>query len=182
MSSLFEEYANSQNYYEKISSQQGTDTIVTETYTNNGKSLIITKTYSPNSPTKTMTDYYEDNTYNRYTENGETRFAFLNNIGNKKKIENPYNLYNSKKIYKLLTTIIKNVTYNEKQCYLIQNNKTNKFYIDQSTGLLVATIDGQLVENNQSSDILKNYIYEFNNITNDDIIEPNVDNYIIKKK
>ena len=64
---------------------------------------------------------------------------------------------------------------NGKKCYLIKD-KNNESYIDKETGMAVRHI-----EKNNENDLVIDYDYKFNIVTDDDIKKPDITGYIIEE-
>ena len=84
------------------------------------------------------------------------------------KIINPYNLYFSKEGFgELLKTKITTITYNNKECYLIQNSFYNYAIVDKNTGLLYEQPNGYSTKNGNDISTIFIYNYTFNTLTED---------------
>ena len=71
---------------------------------------------------------------------------------------------------------------NNKKCYKIRIDKNLIVYIEKDTGLVLKKKEGYITKEDKVKD--KNiieYLYEFNNVTEEDMKEPNLEEYEIKK-
>ena len=95
----------------------------------------------------------------------------------------------SKEFLASIHSSIKTTTYDGKKCYYISSNPKkyyffeNNIHIDKDTGLVINAgacetiyIDGH-IDRAPATD----YIYEFNTVTEDDFIEPDISEYEIKQ-
>lgn len=83
---------------------------------------------------------------------------------------------------------IKKATFNGKECYYISNFQSEYsfaegMYINKETGLPISTIayEYENLDGTKGRYPSAEYIYEFNTVTDADFIEPNVNEYLIKK-
>ena len=186
LSSLSEKAKENQaydNYYIKLNSYQGDYFITTEIY-NKGEDYLRTWTRfsTDTQEIQKMIYYKKGNDQILLQEIGENKYK------KKSFIEGqiypvtyiPTNLKD--KIESIIFPNI-NSTYfsvtstscNGKKCYLIKN-KNNESYIDKETGMAVRHI-----EKNNENDLVIDYDYKFNIVTDDDIKKPDITGYIIEE-
>lgn len=90
---------------------------------------------------------------------------------------------NMQLIYQAIVSKIEDIEYNGKECYRIvdcpnssilkeDNGKTNEVYIEKSTGLVIRTHFGTSISERE---------YEFNNVQNENFIEPDISQYELVK-
>lgn len=132
---------------------------------------------------------------NIYGESEEGKRAKLNeelglleNLKNEFYTENWWDLFKTSAIAKINTT-----KYNGNECYYISNfygkNSDTKegMYIDKNTGLPISImgyeyeITGENQEGTKSRSPIYEYVYEFNTVTEEDFVEPNIEEYELQE-
>lgn len=186
-------YTNLTNYYEKVCQYQGDNlSVVFETYMKDGKYVTIMEAKNGEKD-KRIINYSDGQTINTYIENGEEKYAWLNSNG----LPSPATVSNwlyTENIFQCILgamqASIKEVEYNGRECYKIDNfHSTSSMYIDgnlsvyidKETGLPLKVINGTATIDGKTYDLINEYIYEFNSITDSDLIEPDINQYIIKE-
>ena len=132
-----------------------------------------------------MEDYYNGKTANSYNET-QRKVAFLNRsdyivpptIPNKLKIYNPF--------YHIFISAISSITSEEvngKDCYQIVGLNGANYCIDKETGLVLRSIGEIAVGNDKGEQVdrVTDFRYEFDVVTDDDFIEPDISEYEIRK-
>lgn len=184
--SLSQKAENSQsydNFYIKLNSYQGDYFITTEIY-NKGEDYLRTWT-------RFSTDTQEIQKLIYYKKGNDQ--IVLKEAGGKKYIENSFvggQIYPVTYLPSNFTNKLKNIislnicqtyfnispTYcNGKKCYLIKD-KDSENYIDAETGMAIRHI-----EKNNTNDLVVDYKYKFNTVTDDDIIKPDTTGYMVKE-
>lgn len=127
---------------------------------------------------------------NTYEEDGTRKTAKLNH---KATINEMVNKVYTKDMLHLLyiavTTKLTETTYNGKECYFIANFRSintsaaEEMYIDKETGLALSIVskdeemsDGKIVRNPISE-----YVYEFDCVTEEEFIEPDISEYEVEE-
>ena len=164
--------------------QQDTYTKTEKLTLNDKKAIIITKIEDGN---KTITRMYENgDNVNIYTETEDRKTVRLN-----QKMEISTNIYNSlttenyiQLLVSAVSATIKSTEYNGTECYYIANCSNpymlseSGVYVEKSTGLVLRSIvEEGLWDENVAPAV--DYIYEFNTLTEQDFIEPNIEEYEI---
>lgn len=191
LNSKIKPYVNSNNYYIKV--ENLTQDSTAETYKKDEKYLTILKTTTQNV-NRSVTNYSDGKTINTYIESGENKIAILNSNGLPSPIQviNWFNIdSNWHLILMSMTSFIKTEKCNEKECYKITNLQSPTIlyaeedfaiYIDKETGLVERMTNGSIKDSNGNvSKIVTQYKYQFNSVTDKDLIEPDVREYTIKE-
>lgn len=160
-----------------------------------GDDVITITTYAKNG--EKIDDSSNKYLVNMYYDNKEDKKAILNkeisytrNLENELYTENWWQLFT-----KSITTSIKSVTFQGKECYYITNfdgpnsNLQESIYIDKDTGMPIYTIGltrGEIRPGIDSEltyySAIFEYKYEFDNVTEDDFKEPDISDYEILKE
>ncbi len=190
-------YITSDNYYVKNNTYINSTLSKHEIF-NKGHVRLVKYIYPDISGH--LIHYYKDNVMNAYAQVNDQKIAILNtpiDMGNW--LES--NRLKSKNILEdIIMAIFTNITTEEcngKQCYRISNipefiDMDGPFYsilyIDKDTGLFIRTVrpagewatlqDGEFVKRREP-DTIDDYEYKFNCVTEEQIQEPNVDEYEI---
>lgn len=179
-------YLNNDNYYIKLIVEQEDTHSVNETYSKGNKAVVIRNEFSnKNFSTQKIMNYFENDKSRGFLDTKEQKIAFLNTNGmpSKLKVENTCELYTKKAnnmiILELLKTKIKNIKYNDKDCYLINNSLNYNMYVEKETGLIVKKNMQQYIKGNTDKYDEYKYTYSFNNVTDDKFIEPDISQYKI---
>lgn len=176
------QYANSNNYYEKITNNSNS---TTEYYCKDDKAVLFLNTISSTGESRKLTNYFRGETTNTYIESGEDKIALLNSDGLPSKIfiitlEDTDNLW---QLFQLsLALSIKDCECNGKDCYVLSFYKSNEAYIDKETGLRIKAKEGTMTdENGNTTDVIVEYYYEFNNVDDNIFTEPDINQYKIQE-
>lgn len=182
------EYTTSTNYYIKASNSYGDSLIITETYKKDNKYVKRIKFLSETSNKVVYTDYYNGETINGYYQTGfeegnistkivrENSFDTISQpvIPSKVEIENPI-----KFVVMSIFSSITSEKCNEKDCYKVVITEGAIYYIDKETGLTLRTIGEARAGKNAEElyDVITDYQYKFDVVTDDDFIEPDISEY-----
>ncbi len=125
---------------------------------------------------------FNDNSVTTYNKLNDEKTINYNSTTRQLKIINPYNLYTSDSdsslIIELFKTKISTIEYNNKKCFCISNSMTHDMYIDKETGLVLRTLNGNVTSSNGDNIEIENkYMYVFDKVTNEDVLEPNINDY-----
>lgn len=180
-------YIQSDNYCEKIVNNSGSTTTVTEYYCKGDKALLsLNTTVKATGVTRKLINYYEGEKTNTYMETGENKIALLDTFGAPSKVmiigidfdDNLWYLFQM-----AVTSSIKSAEWQGKECYFINGDWMQETYIEKETGLMLKRTDGtETMENGNASDIIVEFQYEFGNVTDENLVEPNVEEYEIQGK
>ena len=177
------QYANSSNYYIKSVTTENNGTIVTMEYykKDNKQSSIFERNLNGEISKISMynngerTDTFWDNKENKIAELDSNTIMSVN-IYNGLETDNKWQTFLS-----CITSNIKSVNYNGKECYSIKGfmsstsltSEDTEIYIEKDTGLLVKFIDSQTLTERE---------YKFNNVEDTIFIEPDISQYTLKEK
>lgn len=180
------QYIDNNNHYEKIINYSGSTTTITEYYCKEGKSLLkLETTIKSTGANRKLTNYFDGEKTNTYIESNEDKIAILNSNAIPTELmilsldyNNLWNLFQLS-----ATSFIKNGTFNDKKCYVIYGGLIAKeTYIEKDTGLAIKRTDGFTTdENGNKSDIIVEYYYEFDNVKDEDLIEPDISEYTVQE-
>lgn len=179
------EHISSKNYRKISTSYQGDTLSIIDYYFKDGKYVMIMNRLTKNETNKIIA-YNNGKTINTYYETGDKKIAKLNaggligvNIINYFESDNILSF-----IIRSITTKIKNVECNEKECYLVNDNLLGEVtYIDKETGLIVRNNTGVYTnqETKSTTNGLQDIRYEFGTVTDEIFIEPNINEYELKQ-
>lgn len=166
------------------------------------KKIILTQVDGNNISTVTMyanklsDSNNSQSTYsvNLYAESKEGKRAKLNEkIGFFKDLNNQFETENWWELFKAsVFANIKEETFNGKECYYISNfngpysETTEGMYVEKDTGLPISVMGYEILNASEvSTDTKKRspiyeYTYEFNTVTEEDFVEPNVSEYEVE--
>ena len=178
----FSQYSNSSNYYIKSVSTEKDGTIVTTEYyqKDNKQALFLEKNL--NGELSKISMYNNGERTDIFWENEENKTAQLDSgttismdIYNYLETDNNWQTFLG-----CFTSRIKSTNYNGKDCYLIKGfmsstsltSEDAEIYIDKETGLFVKT---------NSSGIVNEREYEFDNVDDSIFEEPDISQYTIKE-
>lgn len=151
-----------------------------------GDDVITITTYAKNG--EKIDDSSNKYLANMYYDNKEDKKAILNkeisytrNLENELYTENWWQLFT-----KSITTSIKSLTFKGKECYYITNfdgpnsNSQESIYIDKDTGMPSCIIENEEATDEETMDSsIIEFKYEFDNVTEDDFKEPDINDYEI---
>lgn len=201
MSNKAETYVNSENYHIKYYIYNKDKTIISEQFVLGDK---IKSTMIVLTPEKREKYAYYAKKYgidkwgnnmcktNIYTEIDNKKIAELNtDVGVTG--GNPINSLETNNFLHLIKasihSSIKDTTYEGKECYYISSNPKkcyffyNNMHINKDTGLVInyGACETIYVDGHIDRDPATDYIYEFDTVTEDDFIEPDISEYEIKQ-
>lgn len=180
-------YTSSTNFHVKLYHYSGENWFIEEWYKKDEKYARKIRFFNENASivAGTMEDYYNGKTVNSYNETSK-KVAFLNKsddivpptIANKLKIYNPF--------YHIFISAISSITSEEcngKECYQIVGLDGAIYYIDKETGIVVRTIGEITIGNDKGEkvDRVTDFRYEFDVVTEEDFIEPDISEYEIRE-
>lgn len=175
------EYSNSDNYYIKAIKHGNNEETIIETYK---KDNVILQKITRNSKEgeSSLINYSNNKKINTYIDSGTSKIAVINveNSITETNVENWVYTQNEKEcIMAAFMSSIKREKVDGKYVYRIKNFYPAQkfitdfdnfyFYIDKETGLMI--------KNSENDGT--NYEYQFNVVTDKDLIEPNIEEYTI---
>ena len=192
----FNDYATSQNFYLKqiLHSEDGTD--IAEIYKKDNRNVRKYRTTSE-TINYVCTEYYNGQTTNTYyeikyvDENISKKMAYLN-----KKDETmpviPNSITTDNPIDFIITSLFSSITTencNGKDCYRIAikepftSSLIPTYYIEKETGLTIRSLGtgARLKNDGERDDFISDYQYEFDVVTDEDFIEPDISEYEIEE-
>lgn len=187
------EYSASTNYHMTEYVYEGIYYKINEVYCKDNQSLTTITTNE--SGVKKIAKYSDGEKANIYIDANDNNVALLNNEASAApNYEGIYNSLETKGLWDFILNIIKTrittANVNGKQCYkvddfyspnvLIAGEGERTIYIDKETGLLVRTFGGTIKNSNGTFTIVNDYQYEFGTVTDEDLKEPDLANYIIQ--
>ena len=181
------------NYYAKTESNQG---VTTELYFKDNVYLLTLEDNTPNGIRK-LIRYKKDGVSNTYieteTEEGLKKVAILNSP-EMPTVQGLSNWFEGDSFGELFImsffSIIRKNDLNEKECYNIYYltspsilyDESDRFevYLEKDTGLLLRQQNGKMMdENGVYKPIITNYEYKYNIVKDDDLKEPDINEYEI---
>ena len=186
LSKKAEEYVNSTNYHRITYGYQPDYYVKTEIYTLGTKQAVLT-TQFVNGEKKEVKIYGENGKINSiYTDYQGKKTANLNMNG-EMIVNIPNQTYLDDNTWLLflaaVTSSINNRTINGKECYYISNIYDFYVYATAGDGIYLDKETGLTVKSNENEDGTwpqADYIYEFNTVTEEDIKQPNINEYEVK--
>lgn len=181
------QYIDNNNHYEKIVEDSGSTATITEYYCKDDKSLLkLETTVKSTEETRKLINYSEGERTNTYIESNGDKIAIPNSNAIPTQLmimslDYNNNLWN---LFQLsATSFIKNGKCNDKECYVIYGGLIAKeTYIEKETGLTIKRIDGMTTdEKGKQSDVIMEYYYEFDNVKDEDLIEPDISEYTVQE-
>ena len=182
MASLSEKAKENQlynNYYAKLYSYQGDSLTITESY-NKGEDYLTTMTKFVNGNQIQKITYYKKG----------TEQLFLTEFEGKKYIQNSETMVGGHilPVTYVSDGFLANMQYafiigvdstycNGKECYVIKGTSYER-YVDKETGLAVRNIEKSNKEITRQTDMIVDYDYKFNTVTDSDIVKPDTTGYI----
>ena len=184
------EYVNSKNYHRIVYTYNKDETGKVEVFVLGDKKRVIRTMMIGNE--KNVTEMFFDGTKtNIYIEKGDKKIAQLNQeliIA-----ESLYNaLYTENLAYTVFASIpatVNNKEFNGEECYYITNfnslynESKDGIYIDKETGLVLRSVTRTETMTDGDKFILPtiDYVYEFNTVTEEDFIEPDISEYDVQE-
>lgn len=161
-----EQYVSSTNYHVREVTTSSNQIILTNYYEKEEKQLYVMEQELYGERAK-LSLYINGETKNAFVEKESGKTATLNAGGNiDDYIENKSDW---KKYVNYLTTIIKEVKYDGKECYALIN-PNEQLFVEKDTGLLIG-ICGEYV--------VSVIDYKFNTVKDEIFIEPNLEEYLV---
>lgn len=185
MTSLSEKVNKNQsydNYYARLYSYQGDTLTITESY-NKGKEYLTTLTRMVNgNEIQKITYYKKGNEQLVVTEAGGKK----NVLDSKKMLGGnilpvtyvPAGFFAN--LQYALITGIESTYCNGRECYVIKGSSYER-YIDKETGFAVRDIEKSNKEIIRQTDMVVDYDYKFNIVTDSDIVRPDTTGYIVNE-
>lgn len=188
---------NSDNYYARLSQYEGTTIFITEIYKKEEKQMNIQTYYDSqnNEYYSKLIEYSDKNTTRLYTELNNEKTMMLDQnsaLLSPMKVSESYSHY-SETIWKLIKNTIfssiNKVKCNGRDCYYFSRLETDMLefsevssgiYIDKETGLPIRTVAGTYKTNQGIFDPIREFYYEFDTVTDEDIREPDITQYKIR--
>ncbi len=173
------------NYHKKTTNFTGDGLVIIDTYYKDGKTATFLRRVKEEQTNK-ISAYQSGEITNMYYQTGDDKKVQLNQK-NAFLATNIFNYLESNNILEILvrsvTTNIKTVNCNGKDCYLITDyfssnilmSKNDGAYIDKETGLII-----RMTMSGDSTDTVTDYAYEFDTVTDDIFIEPDISEYKIQ--
>lgn len=180
-------YKDITNFHTQITTYRGDSIEFGNIYHKDGKHL----THIKSSNEKDIREMINTSNGNTYITSKNDKIAVLNGftLGVSDKVYNYLETESIKEfIINLFRSHISTVKCNDKKCYKIDNFKSPDVlypeqgicvYIDKETGLLVRVEQGEQIGSNIFTTV-KDYTYEFNKVTDDDLKEPDINEYTVQ--
>ena len=178
-------YVSSSNYHKETTNFNGDNLMIIDTYYKDGKTVTFLRRVTEKEINK-ISVYQSGDITNTYFETGDDKKAQLNQK-DAFLVSNIFNYLESNNIFEILirsvTTNIKTVNCNGKDCYLMTDyfssdlltSRNDSAYIDKETGLII-----RMTMSGDSKDTVTDYTYEFDTVTDDIFIEPDINEYKIQ--
>lgn len=195
LANIAEEKIQVNNYHQIVYSYHLGDYQKEETFKlGDKKKVILTQINEDSISTTTMygkkisndKDIYSVNIYGESKEGKKAKIAekmkLVENLKNEFYTENWWDLLTSSAFTSITTT-----TFNGNQCYYITNFKGKNtdtkegMYINKDTGLPISIMGYEYESSSKGEDKIRSsileYVYEFNTVTEEDFVEPNLNEY-----
>ena len=184
------QYLEITNYYMKVCSYKGDSISIEECFVN-GNRYVYSIHHLDENHNQKLSTFANININNIYIDDNGYKTAILNTEGlSKIEVLNVLKTSNFIEFIRIaFTSKIATENCNGKECYKIDyypsNIVTEKgnaiIYVDKETGLIVRMLSGKDVsENGEIINLISDYYYEFNNVTEEDMKEPDLTQYEIK--
>lgn len=184
------QYKNVSNYYIRTTSTQGN---VVDFYRKDKRYIMKLENISPTGVRK-LTNYFDGEKVNTYIEAGNDKIAMLNSNGlpSKMEIRNLLDDIETKQfIFLAMLASIRNTDLNGLKCYKIGNflspnilmlDTNFEIYIEKETGLIIKEQNGTFTdENGNKEPVITDYEYQFDCVTDEDLVEPDISEYKIQE-
>lgn len=194
LSNKAKEYQKSDNYYARMYQYEGNTIATTEIYHKKEKEVAIDSHWASDGTSSKLTKYKDENKINVYIEAENDKVALLDvkkdgtfpmmKAVNYMKLNNIFEL-----MLNAITCPVKTTKCNGKECYYFSNwynsnmivsEGDSGIYIDKETGLPVRAAGGTVGSNAGIKDVIIDYEFEFDNVKDEDLKEPDVSNYRIE--
>ena len=176
------QYSNSSNYYIKSIATEENGTIITMEYYKKDIKQVVFLERNLNGEISKISMYDNGERTDTFCDNKANKIAQLNsgtimtvNIYNRLETDNKWQTLLSS-----ITSKIKSVTYNGKECYAIKDFisatplsfEDAEIYIEKDTGLFVKMIEGNVTTERE---------YKFDNVDDKIFTEPDISKYNLKE-
>ena len=179
-----EKYSNSSNYEAKMYTYEGDGVNIVTSLVKDEKSLATIKLLRADNDA-TLIYYKDGDTKHTFYESEDEKIATLNVdiLPTPVQILNNFKDGTFQQILSLaVTTKITTEECNGKECYKFDYGM-NCTYFEKETGLIIREFNGTSTkENGEVTNLVTDYRYEFNNVKDEDIIEPDISKYTIQQK
>lgn len=191
MNTKVNNYTNSNNYYREITQYTGNTICETNYWKKGNKYLSKKKMLSTQEDivSQTIINYCNGENVNTYIESGNSKIAYLDSEGILNERFSDWNewlgINNNWDLLKIsLFSAISTEKCSQKDCYKLTTrydpNDSQVIYIEKETGLCLRAI-----VQNQTDDILEDsivqYKYIFDNVTDENLIEPDISEYKVQE-
>lgn len=177
-----EKYSSSSNYEAKMYAYEGDGVNIVTSLVKDEKSLATVKLLRADN-NATLIYYKNGDTKHTFFESKDEKIATLNVdvLPIPVQILNNFKDCTFQQILSLATTAkITTEECNGKECYKFDYG-INCTYFEKETGLIIREFNGiSTKENGEITNLVTDYRYEFDNVKDEDIIEPDISKYTIK--
>ena len=189
------DHMSSTNYYVKTINYAGDTLSIIENYKKDDKYMRRFEILSDDTKSIEI-DYYNNDIVNNYyelqnnEENVNKKVAKLNEIADTNltsilyHIPNPLEIEMDNLLRFVVTALFSSITSeecNEKNCYRVVSFGS-VYYIDKETGLTIRIVGGRTVnDDGQIYKMVSDYQYEFDMVTDENFIEPDISKYEINE-
>lgn len=192
MSKKANKYINSNNYHQASTAYDGNSLVKIDVYYKDGKRATFLKSITEFG-TRKISAYNNGEKTNTYFESGDKKIVqFDNTVGLEVHMFNYFETSNIIEfIASSIMTNIKSTECNGKECYLVTNFMSSSIltgidegtYIEKETGLVVRNSGGRFTdpETGIVTDNVHDITYEFDNVSDDIFIEPDISEYTISE-
>lgn len=191
LQSKISKYINTKNYHITMYNYEREELQIFDTYKKDERSLVVFKVLD-NEQKKKLVNYSDKNQTNTYIEINQEKIAILNN---KEEVFSPVQistpLYANNVFELIAISIVADIETEEcngKECYKIKYpnfiyNKevNNTFYLEKETGLLIRAFEGTSEKDGEIVNLIIDYKYEFDTVTDEQLQEPDVTQYKIQE-
>lgn len=199
LSEKAEKSKESNNYYVRFSQYEGDTMTIIETYKKDDNQITTSNHYDNKSPENKVKwiEFHNSNKTNVYVEKNDEKIAFLNveQGGIFPPMLAAYSSVHMENIVGIIKnsilSSIRTVKCNGKECYYFSNlQRSSKIgsevgygiYIDKETGLPVRLPGGTYTSNQGIKDTIIEFDYKFNNVTDEEVKEPDITQYRINEE
>lgn len=187
------QYTNQTNYYMKSYEYQGPIITISETYKKDNRDLTSITNVSEERIMR-LTNFKKDDRVTTYIDIPNDKIAIVNSDAIPAEFKVMDWLYTENTwqfIVRSIKSSIQTEECNGKECYKIQvgcfelfcfdDHKEDLDYFEKETGLLVRRKNGTIGINNEKTDSIVDYYYEFGTVTDEHLKEPNISEYKIQE-
>lgn len=191
-----EDYKNMSNYYTTYYQYDSNNIEILESFNKDGKYLKTLKTIEKRTGkiVSKLTETYNGEKTNLYIDSQNEKKVILDtkpNVIMPFEAKNYYLYFDSNWdfIKSCIFSNVKNVECNGVDCYrftdlynsqLANFKYENYVYIDKNTGLAIRSLGGIISDNSTSYNVIIDFYYGFNTVIDEDLVEPNIEEYIIQ--